>query len=45
MSSITIDKWTNYDPRNKNLEELAIILSAIIDYINDLDERITALGG
>lgn len=45
MASITIDKWTNSNPSDKSLQELAIIISAIIDYINALDARITALGG
>lgn len=45
MAEFTLDKWSNADPKNKNLEELSIIIAGLIDYANSLEARITALGG
>lgn len=45
MAAITIKKWANRKTEDKDLQELAIVLSAIMDYIDALDVRITALGG
>ncbi len=44
MAAITISRWSNTDPNNKDMQELEIILSAIIDYLNKLDARLTAGG-
>lgn len=44
MAAITVEKWKNKKPEEKNFEELAIMLSALIDYVNALDARLTAHG-
>lgn len=44
MAEIETPFWKNKDPNNKDLEELAITIQQIIEYLNTLDARLTAGG-
>ena len=36
----SIPQWKNKDPKNKDFEELAIILRQILDYLDAVDQRL-----
>lgn len=39
-----IDFWKNRNPKDQSLEELALMLKQILDYLNELDARLAAGG-
>lgn len=44
MAAPDIPIWKNIDPSNASFEELSIIIQQILDYLADIDARLTTGG-
>jgi len=38
-----LEPWINRDPKNQSLEELQILISLLLEYLQALEDRVAAL--